>query len=772
MLIHAPALDEITHGGSWTNYDDYGRVYYGLIKPGIQNPLSVQWCQDDRGASEPPSWWERVELGVDAGRESTIEAVVPIDTGDEQSILRTLAYADFRTDETKLTAPAGTPDEDLWQYGFDWEKTYEATKHLLAGEQVYGDTEGGQMPWSEDVWCWDLYRWLRLVVSCDSDSDWSLSITLSYSPSPLIIDPFYTDAEDRQDGYSVSWTTSSVTYTVTVPANASSVDVDIDLVTAGAPELYRVRSILIEGIPSVATGASEFRLHDLHLIPPSADTRLECQYPRPMRYGGTARSSCADGSSLGTAKHPEEYNSRWLFGGHRPLNIPCDGGRSLDIAPQYGLKMTARRIGDPDCGPLKDFLKGFGETYNELLGTWGQEGIYGATHVASTDAAAADFFDEDDAQLGPNYVSDCPELMWWPIPDGDFLTTSRGADGPGDLPVCLVVGAARLAEGMCWANAGNAIEIGAKKFFYGSRISLYLTSSGSTYTRGGSGETMTLYEEASNGVRRLVDTENTDADSRVRFTSGVNEFRHNESGPYIGTNPDYADRLDYLSDVLAPDETTDDLSFGIRHYQPIPSFLGVEAVLAGGDTDILETPLGWVFVAYTAGSGITVHFYDPTTLAYQVIATVSGANNPAWLQTGDGEIWLTYYHISSDTVKMVKGVDGRVLRMPPSSSEDPLVEAISLISGYTKHSIAAELDMGVVHFIGYSGGQQKYVRLLMDTNEYTFTTELTTSIGSATEARGSIEVLGDGTLLAAYYDNTGDPKKAVSSNYGETWTLV
>ncbi len=751
------ALDRITYDSAdWGTYDQYGGHYHGLVKFGLQSPLSVQWAQDDRGASAPPSWWTDVADSSALTRENTIEAVLDttLKTG-VSSITRTLAWATFRTDADMLTAPPGTPDADLWRYGFNFENTYEATKHLLEGEQVYGDTEGGKIPWSEDVWCWNLYRTLRLVVSCDAADGWTIGVVLSYSPTPEIYDPFYTDAEDRAATYTCDWSTQSVTYTASVPATAVEENIDIDLIAAGAPDLYRVNSITITGIPPGP--ATEFRLHDVQLLAPSADVRLECASPRKVRYGGEPRYTCgAEPEYLGLAQPPEEFNGRWLFGGHRPLTIPCDGGRSVDIAPRYGLKNIARRVNVPDCGALQDFEKDWPEWYNELLGTWGQEGLYGVAYDSPTDTAMANWVDAADEVLGPNYVTDPPQMLWEAIADGDFLAVGRGADGPYDPPITLRVGWIAPAEGMCWANSeeGDAPVWPVRHIFYGSRVAT--TYSGTAvWTRGAAAATCSLYEQEVGASSRLVDTENTDADGRVRFSAGVNEFRHNEPGADTATNPDYTNRSDYLSDVLVPGETTDALSFGAHHYQPIPTWLlqPLEAIASEYDWDIDQA--GRIWAAYIDESGdVRVVWADQLPLS------------PAWRDAGtplSGATDWTCPSIVADTDA------GRVLVCATSAAATSFSHgtrcsgegAVTMEWSEVSSDMAQIGDsltlcdiayrQGVTALAGYSGGTVYFERSSRDDLSRD---ELTAGVyqievAAAAEERPAVAIGDDGSYLVA-----------------------
>jgi len=609
----------------WGAYDDHGGSYTGLLKVGVQSPLSVQWAQDDRAQPNPPSWWYVLGTNQPLLRANLAAHLSLTQLSGQVSIRRDLWWHPHRRDAEMLIAPLGTLETDLWRYLFAFERAT-ATKHLLAGTEVYGpvpiDKNGkvcepddpnydhmgvGVMPQSEDVTDWRLYRSMRLTVSCDSPQAWQMLVTLEYEHD-LISDSWELNTGNRTDAWFVATTLETEVYTATVPAHAVAHDVVIDLF-GNAPYLERVRGITISGIP--ADSATSFSLNGFDLIAPVDHVRLENVDQRPVRYGGEPRYTCGDQQFLGSAQTPEEYGGRWLVGGHTIVRAPREPGRTVGVAPAWGYPFVIRRV--TDCGALQDQLKGYGAWYGELAGTWGIEGVYGRDHATAGDPAMDDWTDPNGAVLALNDaagITHVPILLDYALASSDFLGPGRDQDGPTSVPVVVRAGQVRICEGINHALSGNVTPYwGAKHHLYGSRLA-HCYSSGPPYQRAPDGVSCTLYErDETTSTLRLVATHSTDRDGRLRFIRGVREFRHLEYGSEAGSNPDYDLRHDYRSDIIHEGQDTTALAFGLQHYQPIPSW-ALERARGVDACDIDSDIAGRIWCAIDAGNQIEVYLCD------------------------------------------------------------------------------------------------------------------------------------------------------------------
>lgn len=774
MTLHDRALDAIgIDTADWGDHDEHGGPYYGLLLIWVQSPLSVQWAQDDRGEAAPPSWWYDTVTTIPLTRQATIQAVASFGGGEAHAIKRDLAWHPTRRVAGWLgEIDPGVAEADLWKHVGDWQRL-SATKHLLAGTIIggpYDMTSGnvtcdeedpvdhtayGEMPWSEDVTDWRLYKTLRFVISSDKTEAWTLHVRLNYEYD-TVTDNYMMATKDRRDGFLCQTHNGTAVYTVNVPGSAASANCDIDLIGANAPYLERVTSITLSGLPG---GYDETVIEDVQLIAPTAGVWVESTDQRPVSSGGEPRYTCGSlPEFLGVAKTPEEYGGFWAMGGHTIARGVRDPGRSVDVAPNWGMPFVIRR--NSDCGALQDELMDFSAWHGQRVGDWGLEGLYGQLHNEITDAAMSDWVDGDDTPLGlatgAGWITHVPILLQFPIGSQDLLSAGRDQDGATDIPVIVRAGCLRPAQGLNWAHsgAGTAPDFGFKIILYGARLDV-ATSGTAPVGRAGNGLTYTLYEHPSTGSDRLVTTAVTDADSRLRFAKGVNEFRHVEYGSDAMTDPDWLNRYDYLSDVLAPGETTGDLEFGLPHYQVIPTWLlqPLEAIASEYDWDIDQA--GRIWAAYIDGYGdVRVVWADQLPLA------------PAWRDAGtplSGATDWTCPSIVADTDA------GRVLVCATSAAATSFSHgtrcsgegAVTMEWSEVSSDMAQIGDsltlcdiayrQGVTALAGYSGGTVYFERSSRDDLSRD---ELTAGVyqievAAAAEERPAVAIGDDGSYLVA-----------------------
>jgi hypothetical protein len=641
MTLHDRALDAIgIDTADWGDHDEHGGPYYGLLLIWVQSPLSVQWAQDDRGEAAPPSWWYDTFTTSPLTRQATIQAVASFGGGPSNPIRRDLAWHPTRRNEDWYGGvDPGIAEADLWKWVGDWQRL-SATKHLLAGTVIGGPfdmtsgdvtcgeedpvdhTAYGIMPWSEDVTDWRLYRWVRFIITSDAVAAWDLTVTVAYEWDD-ITDGYESATDDRRTSYQCQTHHGTAVYTVNVPGSAASANCDIDLIGANAPYLERVTSITLTGLPG---GYDETVIEDVQLIAPTAGVWVESTDQRPVAHGGEERYTCgSEPEYLGLAQTPEEYGGWWAMGGHCVARGVRNPGRDVSIAPDWGMPYVIRRV--TSCGALQDELMQFSAWHGQRVGDWGLEGLYGQLHNEITDAAMSDWVDGDDTPLGlatgAGWITHVPILLQFPIGSQDLLSAGRDQDGATDIPVIVRAGCLRPAQGLNWAHsgAGTAPDFGFKIILYGARLDV-ATSGTAPVGRAGNGLTYTLYEHPSTGYDRLVTTAVTDADSRLRFAKGVNEFRHVEYGADAMSDPDWLNRYDYTSDILAPGEVVGDLDFGRHHYQVIPT-MGLVVVLPEG-------ALARVSITRPIGDGCVI-------LAYQESGTLE-----VWARRSPdhGEHWM------------------------------------------------------------------------------------------------------------------------------------
>lgn len=645
MTLHDRALDAIgIDTADWGDHDEHGGPYYGLLLIWVQSPLSVQWAQDDRGEAAPPSWWYDTFTTSPLTRQATIQAVASFGGGPSNPIRRDLAWHPTRRDENWFgEIDPGIAEADLWKWVGDWQRL-SATKHLLTGEVIGGPfdmtsgdvtcgeedpvdhTAYGIMPWSEDVTDWRLYRWVRFIVTSDATDAWDLTVSVAYEWDD-ITDGYESDTDDRRASYQCLTHHGTAVYTVNVPGSAASANCDIDLIGANAPYLERVTSITLTGLPG---GYDETVIEDVQLLAPTAGAWMENTDQRPVAHGGEERYTCgSEPEYLGLAQTPEEYGGWWAMGGHTMSRGARNPGRDVSIAPDWGMPYVIRR--NTDCGALQDELMTWQAWHGQRVDTWGLEGLYGQIHNTATGylggTAMEDWVDGDGTPLGlatgHGWITHVPILLQFPIGSQDLLSAGRDQDGATDIPVIVRAGCLRPAQGLNWANSGDgtAPDFGFKIILYGARLDV-ATSGTAPVGRAGNGLTYTLYEHPSTGADRLVTTAVTDTDSRLRFAKGVNEFRHVEYGADAMSDPDWLNRYDYLSDVLAPGEVVGDLDFGQHHYQVIPT-LGIVVVLPEG-------ALARVSLTRPIGDGCVI-------LAYQESGTLE-----VWARRSPdhGEHWM------------------------------------------------------------------------------------------------------------------------------------
>lgn len=779
MTLHDRALDAIgIDTGDWGDHDEHGGPYYGLILVWVQSPLSVQWAQDDRGASAPPSWWVDTVTSAPIPRQNVTEAVAAFGGSASNPIRRDLAWHPTRRVAQWLgEIDAGVAEADLWKHVGDWQRL-SATKHLLEGTVIGGPfnmtagnttcapgdpvdhTAYGEMPWSEDVTDWRLYRWLRFVISSDKTEAWTLHVRLNYEYD-TVTDNYMMDTEDRRDGFLCEVHGNSVSYTVNVPANASSENCDIDLIEDGMPYLERVTSIELSGLPG---GEDQTTIHDIQLLAPTAGVWVESTDQRPVSSGGEPRYTCgSEPEFLGVAKTPEEYGGFWAMGGHTIARGVRDPGRSVDVAPNWGMPFVIRR--NSDCGALQDELMDFSAWHGQRVGDWGLEGLYGQIHNEITDAAMSDWVDGDDTPLGlatgAGWITHVPILLGFPVGSQNLLAAGRDQDGNTDLPVIVRAGCLRPCGGLNWANSGvgTAPVFGGKIILYGARVDCAVSSM-APVTRAGSGLTYTLYEHPSTGSDRLVTTAVTDADSRLRFARGVNEFRHVEYGSDAMTDPDWLNRYDYLSDVLAPGETTGDLEFGLPHYQVIPTCsMPVSEVTQACARVALLAPIGdgrrWM--AWSDGSDVLAA-YSPGMgwLDAEVLGT---GTCPCLCRDSSGAVYAVWASSGAIVCRIWDGSWG--VQMTLVSDVECPGFALSSFSGraYIVGLVANGSDWDLYAWRApIIGGSP-----VLETNSETLV------VASVDQVTPSVTERPDGALEILYQQG-GDAKMLVSTDGGGTWS--
>jgi len=793
MTLHDRALDAVgIDTGDWGDHDEHGGPYYGLICIWVQSPLSVQWAQDDRGEAAPPSWWEYVETSDPVTRQNTLEALIDFEGEDASAIRRDLAWHPTRRNKDWYGGvDPGIAEADLWKWVGDWQRL-SATKHLLAGEVIGGPfdmtsgnvtcdeedpvdhTAYGTMPWSEDVTDWRLYKTLRFVISSDKTEAWTLHVRLNYEYD-TVTDNYMMDTEDRRDGFYCEVHGNSVAYTVNVPANAVSENCDIDLIEDGMPYLERVTSIELSGLPG---GEDQTTIHDMQLIAPTAGVWVESTDQRPVSSGGEARYTCgSEPEFLGVAKTPEEYGGFWAMGGHTIARGVRDPGRSVDVAPNWGMPFVIRR--NSDCGALQDELMDFSAWHGQRIGTWGLEGLYGQIHNDPDymgGSGMADWTDADDTPLGlaagAGWITHVPILLKFPVASEDKLSAGRDQDGTTDIPVIVRAGSLRPCGGLNWAHsgAGTAPDFGFKSILYGAYLSICTTSS-TPVARAAAAESWTLYERNETTLStRNVGSVNTDADGRARWLAGVNEFSHTEYGADSESDPD-SDRDDFKGDAIAPTETTDDLVFGLHHYQVIPSFAShIEDLLTELDHEWLWVhPENHLFLGVDDGDeGVTISLVThPILGAVQEItlAEIPDVRWPGLYQDGIGRVLASY---SDGAITKIGVLEfSRIGTIPPTPVTSTLSDVVTLISGYTAYRARYEPDFNLWHFLGFASDKMWYVRGVASGSALDVDWEDPVDLGAATENRGDITRLGDGALVVAF-DNDGTPVRKISQN-GTDW---
>ena len=681
MTLHDRALDAIgINAADWGDHDEHGGPYYGLILVWVQSPLSVQWAQDDRGATAPPSWWVDTVTSGAITRQNVTEAVIDFGAGPAHPVKRTFYQHPGRLDENWYgEIDAGVAEADLWKHVGDWQRL-SATKHLLEDTVIggpYDMTSGnvtcgegdpvdhtayGTMPQSEDVFDWRMYRWLRFVISSAWASAWTMTVTVEYETAE-VTDNYAAATDDRRAGFSCTSTPDSAVFRVSVPASAVSQACDVDLISAGLTDLQRVKSITLDGLP-----IGETIIHEVQLLAGTAGIWIENTDQRPVRYGGEVRYTCGTSEFLGVARTPEEYGGWWAVGGHDLARGVRNPGRTVSVAPDWGMPFVTRRVSS--CGALQDELMDFSAWHGQRIGTWGLEGLYGQIHNDPDymgGSGMADWTDADDTPLGlaagAGWITHVPILLKFPVASEDKLSAGRDQDGTTDIPVIVRAGSLRPCGGLNWAHsgAGTAPDFGFKIILYGARIEL-ATDGDSPLGRFGSGESFKLYEEEIGGSTRLVDTSSTNADSWVRFAQGVNEFRHNEYGADGGTNPDYISREAYRSDVLRPDEVTGDLAFGLPHYQVIPTWGATagEPVPGGCDRVAMLAPGGdgrkWV--AWCAEETIWCSYSPGADAGWMTPEEMGDGHCPDLARGPAGRVYLAWADATGLTYRVWNGTWG------------------------------------------------------------------------------------------------------------------
>jgi hypothetical protein len=763
FTFELPGLDEITGEGE---YDDLVHVYR-------QSPLSVAWAQDDRGASEPPSWWEEL-LGEDEEETATLtrtgHSLTAVLT-QETTLVRTLHHHVW----DRWTAKAELGD------GFNWQQTAGKTKHILAGETMGTFTVAK----SEDVYNWSQYRYLALSTEWSEDPA-EITLKVTYSTF-TITDNHSTITATRSAGWVVH-KTEDRTAEYTIALDSGSRRTVIDLFSAQIPHLQVVEKIELIGLP-----AGTLILSEMDLIGYNPDTeqevgdfRIDVVHPRRMRYGGLG---------MQLTKAPEEATC--VYGWAEGLScLRSEDGELLSVScTPEGLENVERLGG---AYPYFESYT-FEELFEKLAGTWGQEGLYGALGDKTSDDK---WTDGDDENYGPLNSHDWKESLDLHIADANELDVGRTHVGGTAIPYCLrthartgyeLVGNASsthghvaLAEGARWANDGDPIILHGKKVFYGSRPDVvYRKLSETLYSNPGSGLTFTLKERnLTDDTERTVCTAVTDAWGRLRPAKGVNEYKHTETGSFSPTNPDII-RDDFNSYWVAPDNT---VSPSRQHYQECPSTGSVEYIpIRTGScigTSCIETPHEfWVLTAYPTDDGsdppqITVDWYDPYTPQSATIGTLSNGRNPKWFQGGDGIVWLSYVYAENhsdptgpnDGVYVVSIPIVRLKGWPPEEDTSELTGGVLMFPGYTCHCHLYDKESGILHFVGYKEGGIYYIQSLLEENsEHEFTQEAPVLIAEAAERIVGIELLADGSLMVTYEDPEYTMQVARSTDMGATW---
>jgi hypothetical protein len=597
MVLHDRALDAIgIDTEDWGEHDEHGGAYHGLICLWAQSPLSVQWPQDTRDDGAPPSWWYDSYSHIALPRQNVTELVLE-DPPIGLIARRDLAWHPTRRNSAWLgPARPGTREEDLWMHIGNWDRV-SATKHLLKGTVIGGPfpmteenvvcdendpehhTAYGIMPWSEDVTDWRLYELLRFDITSSYAVPWTLSVKLFYEYDE-VTDNYAMNSEERREGFFVDTNGGIVTYVATVPANAAHSLIDIDLMRVGAPRLERVRSIEISGMPD-CSGTTI--IHDIQLLAPQSGVWIESTDVRPMRYGGEPQYTCGTSEFLGVARTPEEYGGWWAVGGHDLARGVRNPGRTVSVAPDWGMPFVIRRVSS--CGALQDELMDFSAWYGQRIGDWGLEGLYGQLHNAiegyMSGSAMDDWVDQNESALGlaagTGWITHVPHLMHYTVASQDLLSSGRNQDGMTDVPVIVRTGSLRPAGGMNWAHSGEGAApiFGARSILYGGRLAHLWSGSAIARVRAGEGVTAKLDELIDAAWYRDVCDALTDADGRVRFTRGVQEFKHDESGDE--TSPD-ATRSRFTGRIEGEGGN------GFNHYQSLPTWHMVRIELEPGYT--------------------------------------------------------------------------------------------------------------------------------------------------------------------------------------------
>lgn len=791
MTLHDRALNAVgINTSDWGAFDEHGGSYSGLVCIWVQSPLSVQWAQDDRGSAAPPSWWYNTHTLIPLDREATIEAVIDFGGGESFPVKRDLVWHPTRRDEQWYgEVKPGVAETDLWKHIGDWHRI-SATKHLLAGTVVGGPfnmtagnvtcdeddpvdhTAYGVMPSSEDVTDWRAYRWLKIILASTSPSSWTLTCQIDFEYDE-VTDNYMANTEDRRDGFSCETHTGTAIFSATIPSSGAK-EALFDLMEANAPNLERVTSITLSGFPG---GYIESAITDVQLLAPTADVWVESTDQRPVMYGGEPRYTCgSDPEYLGIAKTPEEYGGWWAVGGHMIVTGVRDPGRTVDVAPAWGMPFVIRRV--TDCGALQDELMDFSAWHGQRVGDWGLEGFYGQLHNELTDTAMADWVDSDNSALGcatgTGWITHIPILYHYPVGSQNLLSSGRAQDGATDLPVIVRAGGLRLAGGIGWAHSpsGDAPIWGFKSILYGARIE-HVSSGSWRLTRAEPAQSCILYEREVDVDTRVVDTRNTDADGRLRFERGVNEFRHAEYGIDEEDCPDYTDRSDYLSDITIPGESPADLVFGLQHYQVIPttsrSSLVTPSVVescvlrtyedtiirANCGEDVGMDPGDDVIISRIGEGGIP----STRTILLNGAASVPTLS-PNLFQLADGRVIFVY---SQEQNTYSRTIERHWVEEEFTGGDDVMIDGVYLPSIY------ADNKNGVVHCVGYDGTNLVYHRGSVDVVAETITWEDGFTIEAADEQRGDIILLPDGSLLCTYVDAGGNEKERVSRDHGETW---
>ena len=189
--------------------------------------------------------------------------------------------------------------------------------------------------------------------------------------------------------------------------------------------------------------------------------------------------------------------------------------------------------------------------FNWITGPWGQEGLYGESQLLEGDAAMVPFYDADDEYFGPLYSLDFLEEIET-FGTADHACEDAGGANATWLPqYCIRAGEIEMAEGMCWANGGAAIETYWRKVLYSPRAALGYYISDGKYIRGGMGlrfglwqaivttvSTTTLRCTDHTGPPFLIETTEAffePADTGRTITIEANPASHWTGGSYILT---------------------------------------------------------------------------------------------------------------------------------------------------------------------------------------------------------------------------------------------